>query len=198
MTLRRLNNLLTVVVVLLGCYIALSPLLPSITFWFRDDTLEVIAPYAGALAERTGSTSVAPPPQENRLVIPSISLNEVLYEGNSINVINNGGTWHRPTTPNPIEGGNMVVVGHRYFRSVASTFYHLDKIRSGDVMAVYWEGQEFVYQVTLTKIVEANELEIEGPTEQPQLTLYTCHPLWTAAKRLVVIAVPVATETGDS
>jgi LPXTG-site transpeptidase (sortase) family protein len=41
-----------------------------------------------------------------------------------------------------------------------------------------------------SKIVDPSAVEIEAPTTQKQLTLYTCTPIWTAKERLVIIAKP--------
>lgn len=197
MTLRRVNNLLSVVVICLGLYIALTPFLPQIAFLLRDDSPEASAPYQGALAESVGSTTQTAPPKENRLVIPSIQLDEPVVESNSIAAIKDGGTWRRPKTSNPVLGGNTVIVGHRFYGSNTSTFYHLDKVLVGQKLALYWDGVEHIYEVTETKVVEAEAVEIERNTDESQLTLYTCTPIWTAKQRLVVIAKPIAAEEGN-
>ena len=157
----------------------------------RDTSPEVVAPYQGSLADGLNSDTDAPPPQDNRIVIPSISLDEPIIEGSSINLIKDGGTWHRPQTVIPTEQGNSVIVGHRYYGNNVSTFYHLDKVLIDEIFAVYWEGEELLYQVTDKKIVPATAVEIEGPTAERQLTLYTCHPLWSAEERLVITAKPI-------
>lgn len=191
LTLRRWNDFLTVVVIGLGLYIITTPFIPQVTYVFRDTDPEVVAPYAGALADKEGSSGEAPLPEDNRIVIPSISLNEPIKSGANIWVINDGGTWHRPATSNPNQGGNSVIVGHRFYGGEASTFYHLDKVAVGDRVATYWEGKETVYEVEEIKVVEAAQTEIEAPTADDHLTLYTCTPLWTATQRLVVIAKPI-------
>lgn len=191
MTLRRINNFLTVVVIGLGLYISLSPLIPSLAYRFRDKSPNHVAPYSGELAKNYGSTTVAPPPSDNRLVIPSIGLNETIKEGSNIWVIHDGGTWHRPGTPTPDQDGNSVIVGHRYYKHSLSTFYNLDKVLVGDKLAVYWSGKEILYEVREVKIVDPTAVEIEQPTDGRQLTIYTCHPLWTSAQRLVLVAYPI-------
>ncbi len=45
--------------------------------------------------------------------------------------------------------------------------------------------------MTETKIVEPTQLEIEAPTKEHILTLYTCTPMGTSKQRLVKIAKPV-------
>lgn len=191
MKLRRFNNVLSVGIVLFGLYIIISPLIPNILFMFRDTSAEVVAPYQGQLAEGLQSDTSQAPPDDNRIVIPSISLNEPIIEGSSIGLINDGGTWHRPQTVTPDEIGNSVIVGHRYYGNSVSTFYHLDKVLVDELFAIYWEGEEILYQVTDKAIVPATEVAIEAPTTERKLTLYTCHPLWSAEERLVITAKPV-------
>lgn len=194
LTHRRFNTFLSAVVIGLGLYIAITPFIPAIGFIFQDKSPETRAPYGGALASIEGSTTTAQTPKDNRLVIPSIQIDEPILEGTSIDLISDGGTWRRPTTAKPFENNNTVIVGHRWFGNDVSTFYHLDKVKIGDTLAVYWEGEEIIYEVTETKIVEASAVEIEGPTDEKQLTIYTCDPIWTAKNRLVLIAKPLKDE----
>jgi LPXTG-site transpeptidase (sortase) family protein len=193
-TLKKFNNLLSFVVIMLGLYIVITPLLPQIEYWLRDKSPTVIAPYGGDLARSVGNDTSLPPPIDNRIVIPSIGVNEPIIESTTINSINNGGTWRRPNTASPTEIDNTVIVGHRYFGNDISTFYHLDKLKVGQLLAVYWEGEEILYEVVETKIVDPSTVEIESSTSEQRLTLYTCTPIWTARDRLVVIAKPVNQE----
>lgn len=192
MKLRTFNNLLSSIVIFLGLYISLSPFLPELSWRIRrltDDTGGV--PYSGRLSEGAPQADRSSPPSENRLVIPSINLNEKILESNSIGVISKGGTWHRPSTSTPGSVGNSVIVGHRIYGSNASTLYHLDRVLIGQKLAVYWEGKEILYEVTDKKVVAATATEIERQTTEEQLTIYTCTPIWTAKDRLVIIAKPV-------
>jgi sortase A len=191
MTLRRFNNIFSIVVMLVGFYIAIAPFLPQLSYIFRDKSPEVTAPYVGNLAADEGSDTVVPVPLDNRIVIPVIGVDEPILEGSNIGIISSGGTWRRPNTATPKEPTNTVIVAHRYYGKNASTFYHLDKVTIGHRFAVYWEGEELLYEVVETKVVPATAVEIEAPTNERQLTLYTCTPLWTAKDRLVVIAKPI-------
>lgn len=138
-----------------------------------------------------GSNTDASPPEENRIVIPSIGLDEEILESSNIGVINDGGTWRRPNTAIPTDIDNSVIVGHRFFDSNVSTFYHLDKVEVGETSAVYWEGEELICSVSEKKVVPADAVDIEGSTDERQLTIYTCDPVWTAENRLVIIATPL-------
>lgn len=196
MTLRRFNNILSWVVIFLGLYISVSPFLPEVTWRIkkaRDDTAGI--PYSGKLSEGAVSANRSEAPKENRIVIPSINLNEPIYEGQNIGVINKGGTWRRPNTSEPGEPGNSVIVGHRIYGrgpgTNASTLYHLDRVLPGQKMAIYWEGKEILYEIREKKVVAATAVEIESQTKDQRLTIYTCTPIWTAKDRLVLIAYPV-------
>lgn len=195
MTLRRCNDILSLIVIALGIYIMTVPFLPQLTYKFRDTSPDKLAPYAGVLAVEQGSSGSKPIPTDNRIVIPDIGIDEPILEGRSIG--NTGGTWRRPNTATPKDDTNTVIVGHRFYGSNASTFYHLDKLLLGQKLAVYWEGEELIYEVAETKVVDANAIQIEAPTDERQLTLYTCTPLWTAKNRLVIIARPINQDNGE-
>lgn len=190
---RQVNNWLTVVVVALGLYIAVLPWLPNVQLWINqlfDDTSGYV--YRGDLSVgQADDDRLAEPPQDNRLVIPSINLDEPIVEGSDLGVIGAGGTWRRPNTSSPDKGGNTVIVGHRFSYSDPATFYHLDKMAVGDRFAVWWQQEEHVYEVFETVVVPATEISIEGASNEPIVTLYTCTPIWTATNRLVVKARPL-------
>ncbi len=194
--LRVFNNLLTVVVVGLGLYIMASPLLPHFDLWwakFQDNTGGVR--YSGVLAveNEVETENLVEAPKDNRLVIPGIQLDEGVIVGQDVNLVNIG-VWHRPKTSTPDQGSNTVLVGHRFSYNSPATFYHLDKMDHGDKFAIWWEGKEYVYEVFQTVVVAPSAIEIEGPSEEPMVTLYTCTPVWTAANRLVIKARLVNTD----
>lgn len=102
------------------------------------------------------------------------------------------GVGHHSTTalPNP-ESGNVVLSGHRWLpgsNPANTVFRHLDKLAIGDSVSIFHEGSEYVYTVRESKTVSNDAVEILDDTDSPQLTLYTCTPLFTALRRLVYIA----------
>jgi len=58
----------------------------------------------------------------------------------------------------------------------------------GDTFYVYWKGIRYDYKVRETKIVLPSEVSILHNTPNNQVTLFSCTPLFTSEKRLVVIA----------
>ncbi len=132
--------------------------------------------------------SVPAASEPNRLTIPKIGVDADILEGADESTLDKG-IWRRPNTSTPERGGNTVVVAHRFkYLSGGNTFFHLDKVAAGDEIDVRWDGKEYRYQVTGTEVVSIHQVSIENPTDTPQLTLYTCTPLWTSKQRLVVHA----------
>lgn len=128
-------------------------------------------------------------PADNRLVIPKIGVNLPIVEGdNSENALWKG-AWRVTDSSNPKEGGNTVLSAHRFrYRPPSNlTLYLLDQVKKGDVMIVYWEGKEYDYRVSDTKIVPRENTDIAEPTLTDQLTVFTCHPLFSTKERLVVV-----------
>ncbi|MDB5176304.1 MAG: putative sortase family protein [Candidatus Saccharibacteria bacterium] len=189
--LRQFNHLLTGIVILLAVYILVAPFLPRAALYAARATDKKHG-YAYQNRVRPQPSSTAKPvPSDNRLVIPSLELNQPISESKSISVLNNGGTWRRPKTSTPDKGGNTVIIGHRYTYKGLSTFYNLDQLKYDDVIIIYWQGKEHDYRVRENKVVPPSTVSIEAPSDDPRLTLYTCTPLWNAKSRLVIVAEPV-------
>jgi len=128
-------------------------------------------------------------PADNRLVIPKIGVNVPITEGADEEKALWKGVWHIPGSSNPIDGGNMVLSGHRFrYRPPSNlTLYLLNQVRPGDFIIVYWQGKEYDYKVSETKIVPKEQTDVAQPTVEPIITITTCHPLFSTKERLVVI-----------
>ncbi len=179
-SLRRFNDLLSIVIVVLALYIVLIPLLPAASWWVKYDAPVISSPPQLQLAEE-------PIPDENTLIIPRLNLREQIHEGETAAALNKG-VWRRPATSTPLENSNTVLSGHRFTYSGKSVFYYLDKVQMNDNLYIYWEGKRYVYTVQSIREVAATEVSIEDPTDQPLLTIYTCTPLWSAKNRLAIQA----------
>lgn len=177
----RLNRILLILIVMCNSYVVLSPFMPELSFRLRQ--VQVSAPNDINLQELDVT--------HNYVVIPRLGMTEKILEGDGVDTVNQG-VWRRPNTSMPAKGSNTVLVGHRFTYDGASVFYHLDKVAVGDEIQVIWNGSVTSYRVAETKVVPATAIEIEEPTKDERLTLYTCTPIWTAVDRLVVVAYPEA------
>lgn len=128
-------------------------------------------------------------PADNRLVIPKIGVNLPIVEGQESEAALWKGAWRIADSSTPKIGGNTVLSAHRFrYRPPSNlTLYLLDKVKRGDIMIVYWEGKEYDYRVSETKIVPRENTDIAEPTLTDQLTVFTCHPLFSTKERLVVV-----------
>lgn len=190
-TWERANIVLVVMIVGINLYILSAPFIPQLQLRLRQRQAKPVAglPYKTQLETNTNSKR-ADIPKDNRLVIPKLALNEHIYEGTSPYLVNKG-PWALPKSSTPPKAGNTVIVGHRFTYDGPATFYSLDKVATGDNIVIYWQGKEYDYRVAAIKVVSATAVEVESPTNSPQLTVYTCTPLWSAKDRLVIIAKPI-------
>lgn len=184
--LRRFNDAISIIILVLAGYIFLLPVLPQATWWWHHSV-----PVVSRSTRKAASLPVAttnPIPQNNQLVIPALGLNELLYEGQSVYTVNRG-VWVRPNGSTPDKGSNTILVGHRLnYSNPHGVFYYLDKIKLGDLLTVYWQGKAYTYRVQTISEVSPTDTSVEAPSVHSQLTLYTCTPLWTLKHRLVVVA----------
>lgn len=141
-------------------------------------------------AEATTTTqSAAPPPPTGAAVailrIPKIEIEKAVVEGVSVNALKEG-PGHYPTTPMPGQPGNAAIAGHR--TTYGAPFYRTDELEAGDLIQVTTRQGEFTYKVREKKIVRPSQNEVLDPSEENLLTLTTCHPRFSAAQRLIIVA----------
>ena len=118
-----------------------------------------------------------------RIVIPAIGLDSQLGEGMTLTEIDRGPA-HWPGTAMPGALGNVVVAGHRTTRS--SPFRHIDALEEGDEIRFQVGERVAVYLVTDSFVVEPTDVWIAQQTPSRMVTLFACHPLGSAAQRIVV------------
>lgn len=188
--LKTANNFLLAAIVIINTYLILAPFYPKAYLWWQlhvnhqGQKLEKVVASAKAKPRR--------PPDQARtgewLVIPKIALDTPIFEGPTVATANKG-VWHRPKSAKP-GNSNTVLAGHRFtYTQPKGIFYNLDKLATGDRIALFWNGMTYTYTVHNTKVVPPSDTDIEQPTATETLTLYTCTPLWSAKNRLVVTAV---------
>lgn len=188
-------NFLSLTVFILAVYILTTPLLPELELILKNrfnPNLGFV--YRSALAHANGinESDLKPPPAGNYLVIPKIGIEGAINEGTSIATLDFG-IWRKPESSTPDKGGNTVLVAHRFLNgNTTNSFYHLPKLERGDRFVVYWNEFEYTYEVYEKREVLPTQTEIEKDTADAVITLYTCTPLWTSEKRLVIRAKPIS------
>lgn len=127
---------------------------------------------------------------ENRVIIPKIGVNAPIVESNSAEYGLSLGAWHVPESSTPDQGGNTVITGHRfrYLPPNNLTFYLFHKLEAGDIFKVIWKEKDYYYKIREIRIVDDTEVSILDNTREPVLTMFTCHPIYSTEKRLVVVS----------
>ncbi|TDC80746.1 class E sortase [Actinomadura sp. 7K507] len=102
------------------------------------------------------------------------------------------GPGHYPGTAGPGEVGNFVISGHR--TTYSAPFNRLGELDRGDEILIDTREKQYVYKVTDRKIVKPSATEVTAPVPgrpdrkptDPLITLTTCHPKFSAAKRMII------------
>jgi sortase A len=129
------------------------------------------------------SSSAGPGEAVAIIRIPSIGVDKVVVQGVGVDELRKG-PGRYPGTPLPGEPGNAAIAGHR--TTYGAPFAELGELVPGDVIDVTTAAGEFRYEVTGSEIVTPDRVDVLDPTPDDQLTLTTCHPRFSAAKRLIV------------
>lgn len=155
--------------------------LPSVTY---DNSKEVDLP-----ANRVT-------PKGNWLIIPSINVSApIIYPTSSDNTAIleaiKSGVAHFPGSVKPGQIGNSFLTGHSSYYwwsggKYNQVFANLSKLKVGDLVYYYYQGGEFIYKITGSKVVSPDEVKVLNSTDTPTITLMTCTPIGTNLRRLIV------------
>lgn len=147
-----------------------------------------------------------------RIKIPAIDVDVVVVEGTGADALRAGAGHYRDTAL-PCEGGNVGIAGHR--TTYGRPFANLDLLKPGDTITLETPIGACTYQIlappptrsainaeSAAFIIAPDEIGVirapsearagETPPPDAMVTLTTCHPKGSAAKRLIVQAVLVS------
>jgi sortase A len=120
-----------------------------------------------------------------RIRMPSIGVSSVVVAGTNTSSLRRG-PGHYPGTPLPGARGTVAIAGHR--TTYGAPFRRLDKLSPGDRVEVSMPYGRFVYRVEQRRIVPPTAVWVTKRVGYDRLVLSACHPLYSAAKRIVVFA----------
>ena len=133
-----------------------------------------------------------------KIKIPAIKLDLLLLEGVTQKSLSKG-AGHMKGTAWPGQKGNCSIAGHRNY-TFGSRFNRLGQVKEGDVILLEVDDKAYTYKVTEIKIVLPEDLSpLEQPLNERKVTLITCHPIYRATHRLIVIGEKIESEeTGNT
>jgi sortase A len=120
-----------------------------------------------------------------KILIPSIGVSEYVVEGTDADNLRKG-PGHYPDTPLPGQRGTSAIAGHR--TTYGAPFRKLNELKKNDRIILEMPYGTFVYRVDKTQVVDDSALWVTRPVGHPQLVLTACHPLYSAAQRIVAFA----------
>jgi sortase A len=120
------------------------------------------------------------------IAIPKIGLDQVVIEGVGVDELKEA-VGHYPDTKVPGQKGNAALAGHR--TTYGAPFNKLDDLVAGDEITFTTLAGTFRYLVSEKKIVTPEAVEVLDPTPDNRLTLTTCHPMYSAKQRLIIVAI---------
>jgi sortase A len=135
-----------------------------------------------ARAARRDATTGEP---VGRIEIPKIGASFVVVQGTDGASLRKG-PGHYPDTTFPGLGGTVAIAGHR--TTYLAPFRKVDKLDPGDEIVLEMPYGRFTYAVERTRIVPPTALWVTKDVGYERLVLSACHPLYSAAERLIVFA----------
>jgi sortase A len=120
-----------------------------------------------------------------RIRIRKIHASFVIVKGTDPAVLRKGpGIYDH--TPFPGARGTTGIAGHR--TTYLAPFRHIDELKPGDDIEIDMPYATFHYRVQHRQIVKPDSVWIIRRMPYDRLVLSACHPLYSAAQRLVVFA----------
>ena len=120
-----------------------------------------------------------------RIEIPTIGVSEYVVEGTDVGSLRKG-PGHYPETPLPGDAGTAAIAGHR--TTYGAPFRRIDKLKRGQRITLDMPDGRFIYRVEQTKVVDDQDLSVLDKVGYQRLVLSACHPLYSAAQRVIVFA----------
>jgi sortase A len=120
-----------------------------------------------------------------RIAILRIGADFVFVQGTDSASLRKG-PGHYPSTTFPGLPGTVAIAGHR--TTYLAPFRHVDELKRGDAIVLTMPYGRFAYAVQRTQIVKPTALWVTRDVGYQRLVLSACHPLYSAAERIVVFA----------
>jgi sortase A len=142
---------------------------------------------ARSLRHKTGNGDAI-----GRLKIPKIGVSKVIVEGTDTGDLMRGpGRYDDSSLPGL--PGTTAIAGHR--TTYGAPFRSINKLKRGDSMTLEMPYGKFTYEVIRQRIVDPSDYGVTRSVPgQDRLVLTACHPLYSAAQRIVVFARLVRAE----
>jgi sortase A len=175
--------------------------------WFQNRLRNQFA--SGELRKSYESRTIKVGQSLTRIKIAAIDVDVVVVEGTTPAALR-AGAGHYPSTPLPCEDGNIGIAGHR--TTYGKPFANIDRLKPGDTIILTTPIGQCTYEVDKAPtgssaanelgaafIVLPSDLSVIAPDpSHRELTLTSCHPKHSAARRIVIRAHYVSGKTASA
>lgn len=120
-----------------------------------------------------------------RIELPTLGREYVMVEGTDPATLRKG-PGRYPETRLPGQRGTVAVAGHR--TTYLAPFRTIDDLDRGERVVLTMPYGRFTYRVERSRIVSPDALWVTRDVGYERLVLTACHPLYSAAQRIVVFA----------
>jgi sortase A len=120
-----------------------------------------------------------------KIELPTLNRSYYVVEGVKPGDLRKG-PGHYDDTPLPGDRGTTAIAGHR--TTYGAPFRTIDKLERGDEIKLEMTYATITYKVEKTRIVKPDQTEVKDKVGYNRLILSACHPLYSAAERIVVFA----------
>ena len=151
----------------------------------------------GGLADRFAGIDREAGSAIGRLEIPEIDLDAVFVEGTDTASLRRGpGHFTRSDSEGvraqgdgsnfPGQGGTAAIAGHR--TTYSAPFRRINELDPGNEIVVRMPYATFTYEVQKLEIVDPSAIGVVRNVGYERLVLTACHPLYSAAQRIISFA----------
>lgn len=146
----------------------------------QESGAERMALLARALKAKAGEGQAI-----GRIDIGRVGVDRVVVQGTEAASLRKG-PGHYPDTPLPGMRGTVAIAGHR--TTYGAPFRRVNELKRGDPIMVTMPYGRFTYRVERQRIVPPTAVWVTQRVSFDRLVLSACHPLYSAAKRIIVFA----------
>jgi sortase A len=132
-----------------------------------------------------------------RIEIPSIGVTETVVEGTDTASLQKGPGHYTESddadtsrrgdgSAFPGQGKTVGIAGHR--TTYGAPFNRMDELEPGDEITLDMPYATFRYEIQKVEIVDPDEISVVENVGYERLVLSACHPLYSAAQRIITFA----------
>ena len=153
---------------------------------FGDLSVGTVLPNTASAASEAAATLLDRPVNgvAFEMMIPALGYSATVYEGVDKDTLLKG-PGHYPDTVFPGRAGLVGIAGHN------TSWLGFNRLKPGDRVQLKSRRGLFIYEITGSRVVNADDRTILVQTSAQRLVLTTCWPLWAGAfatQRLVFFA----------